>query len=371
MMRARVAAVALGLAIAACARQPAPAPASEPVPAPFVWQLPPGLPTPIVPAANPMTAAKIELGRRLFYDTRLSGSGTFSCGTCHQQSRAFTDGRARAIGSTGTLHARSTMSLTNVAYNTSYGWADPSLSTLEEQMLVPMFNEHPIELGVLGREEEIVRRFDVNANDFRKAFPAEPSPVTLPSIVKAIAAFERTLVSGDAPLDRYLYRDDKRALSPAALRGLTLFFSERLGCAQCHETFNLSGPVVFASGPARQPRPLFHNTGLYDVDGRGRYPESDLGLFQRTRRPADMGRFRAPTLRNVSVTAPFMHDGSIPTLEAVIDHYAAGGKRSPFVSTRLRGFRLAAGEKADLIAFLESLTDRGFLTNPSFGPPDR
>jgi cytochrome c peroxidase len=317
-----------------------------------------------------MTVAKIELGRRLFYDMRLSGSGTFSCGTCHQQSRAFTDGRARAIGATGALHARSTMSLTNVAYNASYGWADPSLSTLEEQMLVPMFNDHPIELGVLGREEEIVRRFDANVKDFKDAFPADPSPVNLPNVVKAIAAFERTLVSGDSPLDRYLYRDDRSALSSSARRGLTLFFSDRLGCAQCHETFNLSGPVVFASNATgRPPRLLFHNTGLHDVDGRGRYPESDLGLFQRTRRPSDMGRFRAPTLRNVSVTAPFMHDGSIPTLDAVIDHYASGGNRSSFVSSRLRGFRLRAEEKADLIAFLDSLTDRGFLTNPSFAPP--
>ena len=318
-----------------------------------------------------MTVTKIELGRRLFYDTRLSGSSTFSCGTCHQQSRAFTDGRARAIGSTGALHARSTMSLTNVAYNSSYGWADPSLSTLEEQMLVPMFNDHPIELGVLGREDEIVSRFAADVKDFRHAFPTDRSPVNLPNIVKAIAAFERTLVSGDSPLDRYLYRDDKSALSPAALRGLNLFSSNRLGCVQCHETFNLSGPVVFAAGPTRPPPPLFHNTGLYDVDGNGRYPESDLGLFQRTRRSADMGRFRAPTLRNVSVTAPFMHDGSIPTLEAVIDHYASGGQRSPFVSNRLRGFRLTADEKTEMIAFLDSLTDRAFLTNPSFGPPAR
>ncbi len=163
-----------------------------------------------------MTVARIDLGRRLFYDTRLSGNGTFACATCHQQARAFTDGRARAIGSTGALHARSAMSLTNVAYNASLGWADPTLRTLEAQMAVPMFNEHPIELGLKGREAEVVARFAGAADDrdrFRAAFPGDASPVTLANVVKAIAAFERTLVSGDSPLDRYLYRDDKSAMS--------------------------------------------------------------------------------------------------------------------------------------------------------------
>jgi cytochrome c peroxidase len=370
MKRARVAAVALGLAAAACSRDPGPPPAEPPAhAAPFVWQLPPGLPTPLVPAANPMTAARIDLGRRLFYDPRLSSTGTFACATCHQQSRAFTDGRPRAIGATGALHARSTMSLTNVAYNASFGWADPALSTLEEQMLVPMFNDHPIELGVIGREEEIVGRFMGDAARFREAFPGESDPVHLPNIVKAIAAFERTLLSGDSPLDRYLYRDDKSAMSAAAMRGMALFFSPRLRCAECHATFNLSGPVAFAGQPAKARELLFHNTGLYDVDGRGAYPESDRGLFGHTRRPQDMGRFRAPTLRNVAVTAPYMHDGSVPTLDAVIDHYASGGKPSRVRSDRVRGFRLGADETSDLLAFLESLTDRAFLTNPAFAAP--
>ncbi len=322
-----------------------------------------------------MTVAKIELGRRLFYDTRLSGNGTFACATCHQQARAFTDGRARALGSTGALHARSSMSLTNVAYNASFGWADPTLRTLEAQMAVPMFNEHPIELGLKGREAEVVSRFTVESGDrdrFRAAFPDDPSPVTLANIVKAIAAFERTLVSGDSPLDHYLYRDDKSAMSEAALRGMKAFFSTRLRCGECHGSFNLSGPVDFdgALKPGQKTELVFHNTGLYDVDGRGAYPAIDRGLVDITNRKTDMGRFRAPTLRNIAVTAPYMHDGSVPTLDATLSHYATGGKRSPFRSDRVRGFRLSAGEKADLIAFLESLTDQGFLTNPAFAAPD-
>jgi cytochrome c peroxidase len=333
-----------------------------------VFDVPPGIPTPQVPADNAMSVQKIDLGRHLFYDTRLSGNGTFSCASCHQQARAFTDGRPRAVGSTGALHARSTMSLTNVAFNASFGWADPSLRSLEAQMAVPMFNEHPIELGLKGREREVVARF-VDAAPFRAAFPGDPNPVSLENIVKAIAAFERTLISGDSPLDRYLYRDDKRAMSPAALRGMSLFFSRKLRCAECHGSFNLSGPVTFVG--ADKVDLLFHNTGLYDVDGKGAYPATDRGLFDVTAQPADMGRFRAPTLRNVAVTAPYMHDGSVPTLEAAVDHYATGGIKSPFRSERVRGFRISADEKSDLVAFLESLTDQGFLSNPAFSNPSR
>ncbi len=164
--------------------------------------------------------------------------------------------------------------------------------------------------------------------------------MTLDNAIKAIAAFERTLLSANSPVDRYLYRDERTALDPAAVRGMTLFFSDRLACAGCHAGFNLSGPTVHDGAAA--PTPTFHNTGLYDVDGRGGYPSTDRGLIDQTRRPADMGRFRAPTLRNVAVTAPYMHDGSVPTLEAAVSHYASGGRQSPFKSPRLKGFTLSA-----------------------------
>jgi cytochrome c peroxidase len=191
--------------------------------------------------------------------------------------------------------------------------------------------------------------------------------VTLTSVVKAIATFERTLLSADSPFDRYLYRDDRRAMSAAALRGKDLFFSDRLRCSECHASFNLSGPVTFER--ASPVPPLFHNTALYDTDGRGAYPRADRGLIEATARPADMGRFRAPTLRNVAVTGPYMHDGSVPTLRAAVAHYASGGVASPLRSDRIKGFRLTPDQTGDLIAFLESLTDRGFLTNPAFAPP--
>jgi cytochrome c peroxidase len=317
-----------------------------------------------------MLEAKVQLGRRLFYDTRLSGTGTFACATCHQQAHAFTDGRARAIGSLGGMHPRSTMSLTNVAYNATLGWADGTRRTLEDQMTVPMFNTHPVEMGIAGREREVTERFAADpayAARFEQAFPADDNPVTLDTIVKAIAAFERTLVSGDSPLDRYLYRDDRGAMPETAVRGMGLFFSDRLRCAECHAGFNLSGPVAFEG--ARPGPAVFHHTGLYDVDGKGSYPPVDRGLLEITKRPADMGRFRAPTLRNIAVTAPYMHDGSLPTLASVVSHYAAGGHASRLRSGAVRGFTITLGEAADLIAFLESLTDRTFLSDPRFSDP--
>jgi cytochrome c peroxidase len=336
----------------------------------YLWHLPRGLPMPRVPADNPMSDAKVQLGRRLFYDTRLSGNGTYACASCHRQARAFTDGRAHAIGSTGGVHPRSAMTLTNVAYNVTYGWADAALMSLEAQMAVPMFNEHPIELGLRGRESAVVARFSADARiagEFGRVFPGEVPAVTLPHIVKAIAAFERTIVSAGSPFDRYLYQDDKSAMTPAALRGKDLFFSPRLKCSECHASFNLSGPVTFDGAPKVEP--LFHNTALYNIDGRGAYPSSDRGLFDRTQQPKDMGRFRAPTLRNVAVTAPYMHDGSVSTLRAAIAHYARGGVASPLKSDRLKGFTLTSAETRDLVAFLDSLTDRAFLTNPALGPP--
>jgi cytochrome c peroxidase len=339
---------------------------------PFTWHLPPGLPIPNVPADNPMNEAKVRLGRRLFYDTRLSGNGTFSCASCHQQAHAFTDARAHALGSTGQAHARSSMSLANVAYNASYGWADRSTRTLEKQMSVPMLNEHPIEMGLKGNEAAAVARIAADADDvalFREAFAGDPAPLTLSNTVKAIASFERTLMSASSPLDRYLYRDERDALTPEALRGMKLFFSDRLACARCHSGFNLSGPTTHEG--ATPVSPTFHNTGLYDVDGRGSYPAADRGLIDKTHVAADMGRFRAPTLRNIAVTAPYMHDGSVPTLEAAIAHYATGGIESRFKSPRLKPFDLSGTDAADLVAFLISLTDRDFLTNPAFSAPPR
>jgi len=242
--------------------------------------------------------------------------------------------------------------------------------TLEQPALVPMLGEHPIELGVSLDVEGILARFreDERYREmFEAVFPGED--VTLENIVKAISCFERTLISIDSPYDRYS-RGELGALSQAASRGLTLFFSDDLKCHDCH------GGLAFSSASEQRFEIDFHNTGLYNIGGTGAYP--DGGLYQHTGRAEDMGRFRVPTLRNLTATAPYLHDGSMATLEEVIDVYERGGRlieagalagdgaASPYKSAFVAGFTITDEQRADLIAFLESLTDESFLGNPRF-----
>jgi cytochrome c peroxidase len=339
----------------------------------YRWDLPAGFPEPVVPKNNPMTAEKVELGRHLFYDTKLSGNQTFSCATCHKPELAFTDGLAQANGSTGETHPRGSMSLTNVAYNLSFNWGDPEKEDLEEQMLVPMFGEQPVELGLAGMKKELVARLESDAGYrrmFAEAFPEERKPIKVKNVVRAIASFERTLISGNSPYDRVVFWEDDTEFPDEARRGMELFFSDRTHCGKCHAGFNFSGAVTFEG--AAEIEPDFHNTGLYNQDGEGSYPRRNRGVWEFTEKASDMGRFRAPTLRNIEVTPPYMHDGSIATLEEVIDHYAAGGRAGeghPLKSELVSGFEISEGEKAELVAFLRSLTDRGFLEEERFSSP--
>ena len=344
--------------------------------------LPPGFPTPDIPADNPYTPEKAELGRYLFYDVRLSGNGEQACASCHLQELAFSDGLVTPEGSTGAPLVRNSSSLTNVAYNATLTWANPTLTTLETQILVPLFGDNPIELGASGYEAEILNRF---ASDslypglFADAFPEDADPITLDRAVDAIATFCRTLISGDSPFDRFTYGDDPTALTDAQLRGMEVFFSERLECHHCHGGFNFSEATTHANSPFEAE--LFHNNGLYNIDGEGGYPLDNTGLFEFTGDPSDMGRFRPPTLRNVAVTAPYMHDGSIATLREVIEMYEAGGRviedgpyagdgrESPHKSGLVAGFTLTDDERDDLIQFLESLTDETFLSDPAISDP--
>jgi cytochrome c peroxidase len=315
----------------------------------FAGTLPRWFPAPKIPADNPITEEKVELGRHLFYEPMLSGNSTYSCASCHQQSLAFTDGLGQAIGSTGGVHPRSSMSLANVAYNASYGWTDRT-STLESQMEVPMYNEHPVEMGLRGHEAEVIDRFVADADyvvRFRAAFPGERNPITFANVVKAIAAFERSIVSADSAFDRYRYENDESGMPPAAKRGMALFFSDRLKCGECHASVNLSGPTTFTGATPADPDTLFHDTGV----------------------TAEPAKFRAPTLRNIAVTAPYMHDGSIGTLKEVVAHYAQGGRHKRPKSDKVRGFAISAAEVDDLVAFLTTLTDEKFLTNPALSNP--
>jgi len=350
---------------------------------PWQWDLPPGFPEPFVPADNPMSAAKVELGRHLFYDTRMSGSGTYACATCHLQELAFTDGLANAVGETGQVHRRSAMSLVNVAYDSSLTWAHPLLLELERQALVPMFGDDPIELG-LDSEDELVAALasePLYAELFAAAFPDDPEPLTAAHVVHALSAFQRTMISGRSPFDRWFFEGDETAISESAVRGYELFNGHPFECFHCHVGFNLSDAVYWDGAPALEL--VFHNTGLYNVDGMGGYPPEDIGLMEITLDPADMGKFRVPSLRNIAVTAPYMHDGTIATLTEVLDHYAAGGRtitegphagvgsESPLKDSFVGGFEMTDEQRDDVIAFLESLTDDEFLTNPALADPWR
>ena len=345
------------------------------------WDLPPDMPPPQVPADNPMNPAKVELGRWLFYEPRLSGNGSMSCATCHIQSLAFTDGKARSVGSTGEMHPRSAMSLVNVAYASRLTWANPLLDRLEDQALTPLLGDRPVEMGLENGDQRFAEllRSDANYSELaRRAFPRDNDPHSLVNGVRAISAFIRTINSFDAPYDRYL-AGEVGAISEAAERGTALFFSERLECFHCHGGFNFTDSTTHANTTVE--RVGYHNTGLYNLDGRGAYPPDNTGLFDMTGETRDMGRFKAPSLRNVTVTAPYMHDGSVATLDEVIANYARGGRLieegehagdgrlSPFKSEFVTGFELNDEERADLLAFLESLTDESVLTDPRFANP--
>jgi cytochrome c peroxidase len=347
----------------------------------FVWDLPDGFPRPKVPADNPMSDAKVELGRWLFYDKRLSGNNTMSCASCHIQSLAFTDARRRSIGSTGEVHPRSAMTLVNSAYASRLTWANPLLAKLEDQALVPLLGDNPIEMGMAQRTDDIATllgrepRYKALA---RAAFPNDKLPYSTLNAVRSIAAFVRTLVSFDSPYDHYL-AGDSAALTDAAVRGMDLFFSERLECFHCHGGFNFMDSTTHNNSVVKSI--AYHNTGLYNLGGSGAYPETNTGLFDMTGERRDMGRFKAPTLRNISLTAPYMHDGSIDTLAQVLEHYSRGGRLvasgelagdgrlSPFKSEFVSGFQLSADEATDLIAFLHALTDQSVPGNPSWADP--
>lgn len=348
----------------------------------FNWQVRSDLPLPIEPSNNPMTEPRFQLGRHLFYDIRLSGNGTQSCASCHQQDKAFTDELVLAIGSTGEPHPRNSQSLTNAAYNATQTWANPSLLTLEQQIRLPLFSEEPIEQGINdeNRDQVLLRiQQDTTYQSlFAQAFPNEGIPIDYDHIVKSIASFVRGLTSFNSPFDAF-EQGNPNALSASAHRGRALFFSEALECFHCHGGYNFSDSIVDRTLSFIE-RP-FHNTGLYNLGGNGDFPADNQGVFSITGDPSDMGRFRAPTLRNVEVTAPYMHDGSIETLEQVLDFYAAGGRliesgpyagdgrSNPFKDGFINGFDMNEQDKADLVEFLHSLTDTEFLQSDRISNP--
>lgn len=353
----------------------------EPSPEPYAWALPPGVTPPPVPADNPQTAEKVELGRWLFYDLRLSRHEDRACGTCHEQAKGFTDGFHRAVGTEKDLHGHNTPSVVNVGYREALGWASPQPRRLEDQLLVPLLGEDPIEMGMGDRVPAMLAMLaadPVYVELFPAAFPDDEDPFTIARLADAIAAFERTLISRDAPLDRAL-RGDVQAIDDAAWRGWALFRSPEIGCLRCHGGDDFASPTDAAGEVIGEAG--YFNVGLYDLDGEGAYPDTAQGLIETSGVASDMGRFRTPTLRNLAYTGPYMHDGSVISLEAAIDVFTAGGRNvtsgpyvgdgrdNPHKDPAIRPIELSAEQRADLVALLLALGDEALITDPSLASP--
>jgi cytochrome c peroxidase len=346
----------------------------------YNWPVLAGFPKPQVPTSNPMSDDKVALGKQLFFDKNLSANKQQSCESCHLQQHSFSEPMPVSIGSTGVVHRRNAPVLVNVAYNKTLTWAHDGITSLEQQILLPMFGESPIELGITGHETEVLARFKTAEYQqlFTLAFPEQP--VSFELIVKALASYVRSLISLNSPFDKYAYLGNDDAISAAAIRGMNLFFSERLECHHCHGGFNFTQSTSHEQQLIdRRP---FHNTGLYYVEtntDKFGYPTVDVGLAEISTLTKDNGRFRAPTLRNIRHSAPYMHDGSVSTLAEVIDIYAAGGRNiesgayqgdgraNPMKSQFVKGFELTPEEKQDLLAFLDTLNDETFLTSLKHG----
>ena len=294
-----------------------------------------------VPEENALTPDKVSLGRRLFFDARLSRDGRRSCATCHVPARAFTDGRAVARAPAGQAGRRNVPTLVNLAWGRSFFW-DGRVPTLEEQVLAPISS--PLELGSSAEALTELARSARYVRDFRRVFRINPTPT---EVAQALAAYVRTIVSGESPLDDYLFGRSS-ALGHSAQRGMRLF-NGRAGCSACH-----SGPLFTDEA--------FHNTGIAwqrrsrSADGIERDLPTDPGRASVTGLERDRGAFKTPTLRNVTETAPYMHDGSVATLADVVEFYNRGGQANPSLDHRIRPLGLAAAERADLVAFLGALT---------------
>jgi cytochrome c peroxidase len=257
------------------------------------------------------------------------------------------------------------------------------MKSLEKQALVPMFGDHPVELGL--REGDgflpMLRSETKYQALFERAFPGDADHFTVANVTKALACFERSIVSARSPYDRYHYDRDDGAISDSAKRGEILFFNQHLSCFRCHGGFNFTDSTVSERNPERQAE--FHNTGLYNLPGPLSYPSPNVGIYEYTKLREDIGKFKVPTLRNIALTAPYMHDGSIPTLEGVLDHYAAGGRTiaagphagnghdNPNKDPLVGGFTLSPQDRGDLIEFLKSLTDDMVIHDPRFADPWR
>ncbi len=304
-------------------------------------KIPIGFPTPSIPADNAFTNERFELGKKLFYDPILSRDSTISCGTCHQQSKAFSDGLAISEGIEKRLGIRNAPGLFNVAY-APYYLREGGVPTLEMQVVVPIAEHAEMDFNIL----KVVERMKKDSNYVKQSWECYGREIDPFVINRSIANFERTLFSGNSRYDQYTFQNNKNAMNSKELKGLELFNSDRTNCSTCHSGFNFTNYK-------------FENNGLYES-------YEDPGRYRLTLNEVDRALFKIPSLRNVEKTAPYMIDGSVATLEEVIEHYNSGGKNHPHKSPLVRPLNLTSSEKASLVAFLKTLTDDEFLQNPNF-----
>ncbi|MCF8243913.1 MAG: cytochrome C peroxidase [Saprospiraceae bacterium] len=328
--------------------------------------IPPGLPSMDIPADNPLTDEGIELGRRLFYDPILSKDSTISCSSCHQLKYSFNDISAFSPGVGGLLGNRSSMSLINIGFQSNGMFWDGRAHSIEEQALGPV--ENPLEMAELWKDVEVkLRRHPDYKKRFRQAFGIDNTmDITKELAVKAIAQFERTLISANSRYDKKKFQLDPNPflLSDLEADGQKIYYDDQQGgpddpkghCAHCHD-----GNALFTSE-------VYRNNAITQVATLNDFPDKGLGAI--TGNLTDNGMFKSPSLRNVVLTAPYMHDGSIQTLEEVIEHYNSGGHYADNVITgSITQLNLSDYDKMALLAFLDALTDTTYYSNPAFQNP--
>jgi len=293
------------------------------------------------PEENEFSQSRWELGKRLFYDPIMSLDSTISCASCHSSELAFSDNVAFSLGVEDRLGARNAPTLANVAYH-PYFTREGGVPTLEMQILVPIQEHNEFDFNIVLLAERL-NADSSYIQESLKAYNREPDAFV---ITRALSSFERSLISGYSRFDHYENYNDLEALSQREVKGMELFFSDKTNCSQCHMGFNFTNYA-------------FENNGLYEE-------YNDVGRFRFTGEEEDIARFKVPSLRNIELTTPYMHDGSLLTLDEVVEHYNDGGENHPQKSTLIKPLGLTEDEKSSLVAFLKSLTDESFVNNPIF-----
>lgn len=321
---------------------------------------------------------QINLGHFLFFEKKLSVNRSKSCASCHSPQFAFTDGYRRSVSALGENLLHNAPSLINLTGSSYFDWDNPGVQSLETQIKRPLYNKHPLEMGCNFSDAGLQKLFQGDSLYyalFRLAYPDSDTTFTAGHIEDCIIAYLKTLNFSNSRYDQYL-AGEQSALTEDELNGLQLFSSDRLKCSRCHRP-----PAFTLSHFTNNPDSVYVNIGLYNLAALNTYPPADPGIRKKTLRSADDGKFKIPSLRNVMLTAPYMHDGSVETIEEVINIYARGGRKldygeyhgdgfthknkHPFV----QGFTLSSKEKNELICFLASLTDTSYLANPQFTEP--